>query len=386
MHKRTGMVLLGVILASMLGLLGCAAPATAIPTPTRTPRPTWTPAVQGLAVATPTLDPTKYPDVVLPAGPATTPQILVEGGEGVIFVPQGSGAGGVQTVVVIIVTATPAPPDTPTPGPPTGTPPPTFTPGPPTPTPLPTATPLPPVVVEIVKDNVNARRGPSTAYPVAAKLSQGTQITVVGRNRAGDWWKVCCVDGADVWVADSVTKVDGPLWAVQEVANIPPPPPPPPTAPPTWTPVPTPTYAWPYRIEGSVQEYPLGKDFFQVKGVIYNGVVPSYGYKLRIRQRSTGKEWLTDGSESYWNWEVVEYPDDGKDVNSNVDCPNPRTGLRCVKGNVKWDSNSVALPRGDDVWEVTVTDGAGTPLSTPVTINTSSTKANWYYVVFTSRP
>ncbi len=386
MHKRTGMVLLGVILASLLGLPGCAAPATAIPTPTRTPRPTWTPAVQGLAVATPTLDPTKYPDVVLPAGPASTPQILVEGGEGVIIVPQGSGAGGVQTVVVIIVTATPAPPDTPTPGPPTGTPLPTFTPGPPTPTPLPTDTPLPPVVVEIVKDNVNARRGPSTAYPVAAKLSKGTQITVVGRNRAGDWWKVCCVDGADVWVADSVTKVNGPLWAVQEVANIPPPPPPPPTAPPTWTPVPTPTYAWPYRIEGSVQEYPLGKDFFLVKGVIYNGVVPSYGYKLRIRKRSTGQEWLSAGSESYWNWEVIEYPNDGKDVNSNIDCPNPRTGLRCVKGNVKWDSISVAVPRGDDVWEVAVTDGAGTPLSAPAIINTSATKANWYYVVFTSRP
>jgi hypothetical protein len=386
MHKRTCMVLLGVLVALALGLLGCSAPQSVAPTPTRTPRPTWTPAVQGLAVATPTLDPTKYPNVALPAAPATTPQVLVEGGEGVIFVPQAPDASGVQTVVVIIVTATPAPPPTPTPGPPTGTPLPTPTPGPPTPTPLPTATPLPPVLVEVVIDDANVRRGPGLAYPVVAKLALGTEITVVGRNRAGDWWQVCCVDGADVWVADSVVKVNGPLWAVQEVANIPAPPPPPPTAPPTWTPFPTPTFAWPYRIEGSVQEYPFGQDFFQVKGVIYNGVVPSYGYKLRVRKRSTGQEWLTAGSESYWNWEVIEYPDDDKPVDSNVDCPNPRTGLRCVKGNVKWDSNGVAVPRGDDVWEVTVTDGAGVPVSAPVTINTSATKPNWYYVVFTSRP
>jgi hypothetical protein len=384
MHKRTSMVLLVVFMA--LGLLGCSSPSTAEPTPTRTPRPTWTPLVQGLVVATPTLDPTRFPGVVLPAAPATTPQVLVEGGEGVLVVPQAPGSSGVQTVVVIIVTATPSPVPTPTPGPPTGTPPPTPTPGPPTATPLPSATPLPPVSVQIAKESANARQGPSQAYPVIARLNLGTEITVVGRNRAGDWWKVCCVDGADVWISDSVVNVNGPLWAVQEVTNIPPPPPPPPTVPPTWTPLPTPTFAWPFRIEGSVQEYPLGKDFFQIKGVIYNGVVPSYGHKLRVRRLSTGEEWLTSGSESYWNWEVVEYPNDGEPVNSNVDCPNPRTGLRCVKGNVKWDSNGVAVPRGDDIWEITATDGAGVPVSAPVTIKTSAAVPNWYYIVFTSRP
>jgi hypothetical protein len=336
-------------------------------------------------VATPTLDATRFPGVVLPTQPAATPQQLVEGDEGVLFVPQAPGGAAVQTVVVIIVTATPGPTATSTPEPPTGTPPPTPTPGPPTPTPLPTGTPLPPVVVKVVKANANARQGPGQAYPSVARLAVGTEITVVGRNRAGDWWKICCVNGADVWIADSVVEATGPLWTVQEAANIAPPPPPPPTTPPTLTPAPTPTFAWPFRLEGKVEDYPMGLNFFQVKGVIHNGVVPSYGYKLRIRRLSTGQEWLSGGSESYWNWEVIEYPNDGKPLNYNADCPNPRTGLRCVKGNVKWDSNSVNLPAGDDVWEVTVTDGAGVPVSAPVQIHTSSAQNNWHYVVFTSR-
>jgi len=388
MQKRTGAVLLGVVLLALaLGTVGCSSSPTLTPTPTRTPKPTWTPVAQGLVVATPTLDPTRFPGVVLPAEQAATPQQLVEGGSGVLFVPQTEGGvGGVQTVVVIIVTATPSPLPTPPPLPPADTPGPSPTPGPPTATPPPTGTPLPPVIVQVTKDNVNVRTGPGVTYPAVAKLLKDTEITVVGRNRAGDWWKVCCVNGANVWISDTVVQSSGPLWTVQEASDFPPPPPPPPTAPPTWTPIPTPTFAWQYRLEGSVLEYPLDQDYFSVEGVFFNGLVPSYGYKLRVRKLSTGQEWLSTGSESYWTWEVIEYPSDATPVAANVDCPNPRSGLRCIKSNVKWDSNGVAVPRGDDVWEITATDGAGTPVSAPVTINTSTAKSNWYYVVFTSRP
>jgi hypothetical protein len=123
-----------------------------------------------------------------------------------------------------------------------------------------------------------------------------------------------------------------------------------------------------------------------VDAVIYNGSTPLYGYKLRIRKMSTGEEWLSEGSQTSWYWYVLQYPDDGKQVNIPVDCPNPRKGLLCVKSNVKWDSNSVQVPLGDDVWEVTATDGGGKPLSTPVRITTSAANPKWHYIVFTSAP
>ena len=393
MHGREHGVLVVAFTALVLGMLGCSVgsffdrAARATLTPTRTPRPTWTPAAGVLQVASPTLDATRYPGVVLPTSEAATPQVLVEGSQGVILVPQApGGASGVQTVVVIIVTATPPPSPTATPLPPSGTPPPSPTPGPPTATPTVTQTPPPPAIVKVTTDKAAVRQGPGARYPLIARLDAGTEITVVGRNGAGDWWKVCCVNGSDVWISNAVVQVSGPLWLVQEVANIPAPPPLPPTAAPSATPAPAPTYAWPFRLEGLVGEYPLGPDYFSVNAVIYNGSTPLWGHKLKVRKLSTGQEWLSDGSQASWTWIVVEYPTDGKTVNNNVDCPNPRTGLRCVKSNVKWDSNSVQVTMGDGVWEVTATDGAGVPLSAPVRITTSATNSKSYYVVFTSRP
>ena len=388
MHRRTFAVLLGAILLLALASVGCSVgqliarqPPVAA-TPTRTPRPTWTPMQGALLVATPTLDLTRFPGVALPTDPPSTPQILVPGGSGPIFVPQpGPGGPAVQTVVVIIVTATPVPPPPPTPGLPTNTPLPTPTPGPPTVTPTATGTPLPPVQVQIKATNANVRQGPGPGYPLVARIDKGTEITVVGRNASGTWWKVCCVNGADVWIADQVVTVTGPVWSVPEVTNIPPPPP---TAVPTPTPLPTPTYAWPMRLEGVPQQYPLGQNYFRVDSVIYNGATPLWGYKLRIRNVTTGETWLSDGSEATWRWNVLQYPTDGKPFNPNVDCQSARQGVLCLKSNVKWDSNLVSVPMGDGVWEVTAVDGAGTPLSQPVRLNTSATDSKWYYVVFRS--
>ncbi len=395
MHKRTLVVLLGSILLLALGALGCSvtsivarAPAVTV-TPTRTPRPTWTPASGGFQVATPTIDATRFPAAAQTSqAAAATPQVFVPGGDGPIFVPVPPGGGSaVQTVVVVIVTATSPPTATFTPGPPTETPPPTFTPGPPTATPTNTGTPLPPVTVKVKVDKSNVRQGPGVAYPVITRLDLGTDVTVVGRNRDGDWWKICCVNGQDVWISDTVVDVTGPIWAVPEVTNIPPPPPTPVPPPPTPTHAPTPTFAWPFRVEGSVREYPnTGNNFFRVDAVIYNGATPLYGYKLRIRKLSTGQEWLSTGSQTSWIWYVLQYPNDGKPVNVPVDCPNPRKGLLCLRSNVKWDSNSVQVLLEDDVWEVTATDGGGKPLSTPVRLNTSASNPKWYYIVFTSLP
>ena len=399
MRMRTAGMLAGAFLVLILSLSGCSVsqllarqPAVTI-TPTRTPRPTWTPVGGGLRVATPTLDPTRFP--VAPAAPAAaaaaaTPQVFVPGSGQPIFVPQPAGGAipGVQTVVVIIVTATPPPPATGTPTsppPPTSKPGPSPTPGPPTATPTITPTPLPPVIVEVTVDQANVRQGPGPTYPIVTRLDIGTQITVIGRNGAGDWWKVCCVNGADVWIAASVTRVEGPVWTVPEVTNIPPAPAAATNTPTPAAPTPTPTYAWPFRVEGAPEANTLGQDYFRVDAVIYNGATPLWGYKLRIRKLSTGQSWVSVGSESYWTWTVTAWPNDGKNVNPTTDCPSPRTGLLCQKSNLKWDSNGVGVAMGDDVWEVTVADGSGTPISAPVRLNTSAASSKWYYIVFTSR-
>ena len=335
-------------------------------------------------MATPTLDATRFPGVTLPTDPPPTPQILVPGSDGPIFIPQPApGAPAVQTVVVIIVTATPVPSPTPTPGPPTDTPPPTPTPGPPTMTPTATGTALPPVVVKVKVNKANVRQGPGPGYPLVTRLDTGTEITVVGRNRNGDWWKICCVNGADVWIADAMVDVSGPVWTIQETTDIPPPPP---TPVPTATPEPTPTYAWPMRLESPPREFPHGQNFFRVDAIIYNGATPLWGYKLRIRNATTGQTWLSGGSESIWNWVVLQAPSDGLPFNPNTDCQNPHAGVVCLKTNVKWDSNGLGVALGDGAWEVTATDGGGNALSQPVRFNVSSANSKWYYVVFTSRP
>lgn len=67
---------------------------------------------------------------------------------------------------------------------------------------------------------LNVRQGPGTGYPVAGKLSQGTVVSVNGRNPGSDWWYVCCVPGSggSGWIsAELVTSNVG----TEQVAGLP---------------------------------------------------------------------------------------------------------------------------------------------------------------------
>jgi len=204
MSKRN-LLLLAIASLVLASSLACAlteliarAP-TPVPAPTRTPKPTFT--------ATPVNTPT--PEVP----PTATP---------------------------LPPTPTPAVPPTPTPVPPTPTPE-----TPPTPTPLPpTPTPQPKPVAVVQGDKVNVRKGPGTAYPLAGQVTKGNRLEIVGKNQAGDWWQVCCVNNQQAWIVGRLVQVEGDAGIVKVAANIPPPPPPTAAPRPTATPkpaAPTPT-------------------------------------------------------------------------------------------------------------------------------------------------
>jgi len=85
----------------------------------------------------------------------------------------------------------------------------------------PTATPEAKLTVN--QDAVNVRLGPGTEYGLAGLVNQGQEFTVVGRNEANSWWKICCVNGQEVWIfGDLATAVNG--TAAQVVTDIPAPP------------------------------------------------------------------------------------------------------------------------------------------------------------------
>ncbi|MFQ5435635.1 MAG: SH3 domain-containing protein [Anaerolineae bacterium] len=103
--------------------------------------------------------------------------------------------------------------------------PPTVTPNPTatqTPTPRPTSTPLPlpPPIAQVAVSRVNVRYGPDTAYGLVTNLAEaGAQFEVIGRNEAGDWWQLCCVDDQVVWIASDPLELTGDIDSIPVVEN-----------------------------------------------------------------------------------------------------------------------------------------------------------------------
>lgn len=98
---------------------------------------------------------------------------------------------------------------------PTFTPTPTLSPTPTlTPTPIPTATftptPEPTLQATVAVSLIYLRSGPDAAYPEKVILGEGEELTIIGRNTAGDWFQVRLINGMEGWVfADLVSPVFG---------------------------------------------------------------------------------------------------------------------------------------------------------------------------------
>jgi hypothetical protein len=119
---------------------------------------------------------------------------------------------------------------------------PTFTPTPTsTPSPTPNVAPPTPTAspVAIVKEErVNVRQGPGTDYPKVGQVVAGDELTVTGRNEAGDWLQIENREkNLSGWILAELLEFALPPETVPPVSDIPPSPTPIP-APPTPTPTP----------------------------------------------------------------------------------------------------------------------------------------------------
>lgn len=198
------------LVSILLLLVGCGPeePA-AVALPTRTPRPTFTPTP---VVAAPQ-----------PVAPVNTP-------------------ASVADAPVVADTATPQPA-------PAQEQPPTDTPAP-----------APQTAKAVITNaQANVRTGPGTNYALAGALDRGAELDIVGKNPAGDWWQLCCVNGQKVWIAAFLVDTSGPIDAVAVATDIPAPPPTaiPVAAPPTATPAPAQPTAPPAPVFALVKGNPI---------------------------------------------------------------------------------------------------------------------------------
>ncbi len=258
MSQRFLIPLVGALLLAAASL-GCSVggalvgqSASGAATPTKTPRPTFTPLAGVTVGASPTERAVRGP---LPPGVSVAPA----GAEDAPTVTPTPLPGSGVTSLVLFATETPRPRPTPEP---TGTIGPTATPTPdsetnrPTREPGPRALPTPYVVVNA--DTVNGRKGPGNTFPLLGEAAKGEELMIMARTPAGDWWQVCCIANQPAWVSASLVTALGPQEGIPVLT---PPPTPAPTSlpPPPATSTPVPTALPPFDVAAGPM-FPIKRD------------------------------------------------------------------------------------------------------------------------------
>lgn len=254
------------------------------------------------------------------------------------------------------------------------------------PAPTPTDTPEPKPFAVVARPLVNLRAGPGTDFDVLSQAPQDTRLEIVGRNEAGDWWQVCCVDGQPGWVSDELVAPEGPVERVALAPDLPtatpaPTPTPQPTA--TETPQPADTAPAPEATpegagEGETtpfeltqsEEFPFGdNDYLRVGAKVGDASdQPLGGFYLRVRNETTGQQWLSrqTGSRA-WEYSAPSAgSDDFREINLEFD----------TAGQAGLAGNSYA------VWLV---DGGGRRVSPVVPFEPADSDPKWLYIVLTQR-
>ena len=90
-------------------------------------------------------------------------------------------------------------------------------------TPSPTTTPtISPLLIAAIKyDGSNLRFGPSTDYPVVARLGQGTELYLLGQSQDGTWLVVTLPDGNQGWIALELLNLQIDTSSLQKIETPP---------------------------------------------------------------------------------------------------------------------------------------------------------------------
>ncbi|MEO8393227.1 MAG: protein kinase [Chloroflexota bacterium] len=198
--------------------------STPAPTPAMTPapQPVWTPSKEDSpTILTPTDQripsgaSAQIPQPVQPAPPAgrssRLPLVLIAG-------------GGFALVVIILIAVVASRSGTPTSTPgaqivEVGSATLTDTPVPPSATPVPnTVVPTSPIPLAITKRDLNVRGGPGTQYPVIGVFAANSQVSILGINEDGSWFKIRMLDGSEAWVGTGIVTAEGDLGSIPVVS------------------------------------------------------------------------------------------------------------------------------------------------------------------------
>ncbi len=254
---------------ALVGLQGNAAA-----TPTKTPRPTFTPLPGVLTPATPNSAAIRG---VLPPG------VTVQPPQSSALETPAPNTDGTGNTISLVIYATDTPVAAAT-SEPTRTPMSAINSEPTQPTSAGGPQPTPYAVVSA--DTLIGRRGPGTVYERVGQASQGAELLLLGRSPDGVWWQVCCMANQPVWVPAESVETRG---AITTIPQVNPPPTPLPTAPPPPQPTrtPTPTPGLPFDIARG-PEFPITRDdgILTIWVKVYAGPLdnqtPLGGYILKV--------------------------------------------------------------------------------------------------------
>ncbi len=347
--------------------LGCSATSlvqrqiVATPFPTRAIQPTFTPVVEVTRLVLQVIPGSDLGPGVIIAPPGVDPASLL---------PPTPTASFTPTPPAVLPT------ETPTPGP-SATPTETLV---PTPTETVTPTPTPTPFVRVIANRANVRTGPGVDYPVVTQLSNGTQVTLVGRTPQGDWVQICCVNGESVWIAGSVVQVINDVVQLSLVVTGPPPTP---TETPTVTPTPTATpMIYAFEIAEGPIYMPTNNAFLSIWGKIFVGEyadgLPLEGYYYDASYEGFERPNTLGDVRSVGYYERmfrISFPEKEKPFNYKYEYkPFPTETGPSLDSETNRAPSIAALGAGN--WTIILRDGEGRQMAAPVVFRLDSTITN----------